>query len=413
MKVLAIIAEYNPMHNGHIYQISEAKKLISPDYCIAIMSGNFTQRGELSLLSKWEKAAIAVKCGLDLVIELPTVFACNNAEYFAKGAVEILNRLKTVTHLAFGSECGDIKTLSETSEFLITYDDNISHKIKELSKSGISYFEAQKKAVAALSNSNRFAIFSNSNDILAIEYIKKMKLTDSTIMPVAIKRCGGAFNSINTKQNAFLSATAIRNFLSQKENFNSYENIENFVPIETLKALKSGSYKEFQKRDELYFAMLGANILNENTDLAQIFSITEGLENRILRCFKESASLSSLKQKLYSKRYAKSRINRSLSHILLGITKKDISDMLNLRPYYARILAFNAAKTELLKTVKKNKADDLPLITNLNKEINQPALKNNPLLNFDIKASNIFALLTLQSFYDCSDLTHSPVKIDG
>ncbi|MGP1569945.1 MAG: nucleotidyltransferase [Eubacteriales bacterium] len=408
MKVLAIIAEYNPMHNGHIYQITQAKKLINPDYCIAIISGNFTQRGELSILSKWDKASIAVTCGIDLVIELPTLFACNNSEYFAKGSIEILNRLGVVTHLAFGSESGNLNMLSEIADLLTTRELEISAKIKKFSKSGISHFEARKSAIEHFAGREYANLMLNSNDILALEYLKHLKSTKSHIKPLAIKREGSEFNSFKITAETFISATCIRNFLSQPENFNTLKKIEGFVPKATLNALKSVSFEQLQKMDERYFTALGAIILNSNSNLVDIFSITEGLENRIYRYFLESTSLQELREKLFSKRYAKSRINRILSHILLNITKKDVAYIDEQSPYYARILAFNAQKSGLLKEVKKTKTDDLPIITNLSKDINSPVLKNNPILKFDIKASNIYALLCANSLYYSSDLVNSP-----
>lgn len=408
MNVLAIIAEYNPMHNGHIYQIEQVKKLVNPDYCIAIISGYFTQRGDLSILSKWDKASIATACGVDLVIELPTVFACNNSEYFAKGAIEILNRLGVVTHLAFGSESGNIYNLLALADSMMIHFDQISAKIKDLSKNGISHFEARRNALEQLFGSDTANLMLNSNDILAIEYLKQLRLANSDIIPIAVKRKGSAFNFAEMSQDSFLSATAIRTFLSKADALTSLDSIAPFVPIQTLNAIKLISHEQLYKIDERYFTALGAILLNSHSDLAEIFSITEGLQNRIYRHFKESLTLQELKEKLYSKRYAKSRINRTLSQILLNITKKDIKEVIDQNLYYARILAFNASSSNLIKEIKKNKAVDLPLITNLSKEINSPALKYNTLLNFDIKAGNLYALLNGQSLHTGSDFVNSP-----
>ena len=408
MKVLAIIAEYNPMHNGHIYQINEAKKAINPDFCIAIMSGNFTQRGEPALLSKWERASIAVSCGLDLILELPAAFACNNSEYFAKGSVEILNRLGVITHLVFGSESGNLDELQALSTLLVNEDSQISAKIKEFSKNGISHFEARKNALQEIVGEKYANLMLNSNDILAIEYLRQLKLTNSSITPFTIKREGSSFNSSTVSSSNFLSATAIRTLLKSENKTRSIKDIENHVPASTFSAISTLSFEYLSQIDERYFTALGAMILNNESALPSIFSVTEGIENRICRYFSQSASLSELKDFLYSKRYAKSRINRILSHILLGLTKESMALFTKSDLYYARILAFNESARFLLREIKKNKAEDLPLITNLSKEASSPALQNNPLLMFDIKAGNIYSLLCGNRLYGGSDFVNSP-----
>lgn len=407
MKVIAIIAEYNPLHNGHIYQLERAKDELNPDYSIAIMSGNFTQRGEMSILSKWERAQIAVRAGLDLVIELPAIFACNNSEYFAKGAIEILNRLGIVTHLVFGSESGDTEELLKLSGFLIENEALFFTKIKEFSKLGFSHFESRQKSVEAMLGESYAKLLLNSNNILALEYLRQLKLTQSSIIPYTIKRNESNFNEAFNSLANFASASAIRNFVKESGDLNK---LKKFMPGYSLLALELlQKNTDFAMPDKLYFSALGAKLLDNSKDFSSFFAITEGLENRIISAFRKSKTIDELCQNASCKRYAKSRINRALSHVLLGITKDIVKGSIEKQEYYTRVLAFNSKKSSLLREIKKRKAEDFPLISNLNKELSSPALVSNRMLALDMNASDFYAMLHSKSIYENSDLVKSPI----
>ena len=213
-KVLGIIAEYNPFHNGHLYHLEQAKKLTGSSYTVAIMSGNFTQRGSTAIIDKWSRAEIALNCGIDLVLELPTLYATSSAENFADGAVKILNSLKVVDYLAFGAETSDMDILSPIADVL--YKEPKAYKLllsSELKK-GISFPKARENALMLyLGNIRKYLnILNNPNNILGLEYMKALKKNNSIIEPVAITRFEAGYNDVSYSGN-IASATAIRNII--------------------------------------------------------------------------------------------------------------------------------------------------------------------------------------------------------
>ena len=230
--VLGIIAEYNPFHNGHLYHLIQSKKLSGSDYTIAIMGGNFTQRGDVSLVDKWSKAEMALLGGIDLVIELPTLYAVSSAENFADGAIKILDSLKIVDTVSFGSETKDINTLDRIADVLYNepreYKTLLSH---ELSK-GLSFPKARENALLMyLNDVRRFAnILSSPNNILGIEYLKALRKYKSHIRPICIPRVGAGHNDLTSSANKNIaSATAIRNLAIS----NKYDSLEfrSLIPI--------------------------------------------------------------------------------------------------------------------------------------------------------------------------------------
>ena len=187
MKVSAIVAEYNPFHNGHKFHIEETKRRTGCDCVVAVMSGNFVQRGEPALFNKWHRAEAAVRSGVDLVIELPAAYSCAGAEFFAKGAVRILNRLGCVDHLSFGAEETSLDTLKNIAGMLAFEGKEISDSIKKYMNEGISYAAARSKAVAGSGPAGYAEIISKPNNILAVEYLKQLILSGSSIEPLVIE----------------------------------------------------------------------------------------------------------------------------------------------------------------------------------------------------------------------------------
>ena len=195
-KVLGIIAEYNPFHNGHLYHLEQSKKMTSSNYTVAIMSGNFTQRGSTSLIDKWSKAEIAIQCGVDLVIELPVLYAISSAENFAEGAIKTLDSLKVVDYISFGAETSDIDLLDKFAEVLYTepkeYKTLLSHELKK----GLSFPKARENALMMyLNDIRKYAnVLSSPNNILGIEYLKAMKKLKSNLHPISIARYETGYN---------------------------------------------------------------------------------------------------------------------------------------------------------------------------------------------------------------------------
>ncbi len=386
-RILGIISEYNPFHNGHLYQLEKSKELVNPDYSICIMSGNFVQRGEPSLIDKWSKAEIAIKCGFDMVIELPTVYAISSAENFAQGAIKILQAFGDVT-LSFGSELGNLSILNEFAD--IFYDEPKEYLTilnHELDK-GLSYPKARENAVLFYLNDIRkySNVLSSPNNILAIEYLKAIKKFKSKILPITIKRIGTEYNSTNIN-GSFASATAIRKLI------NDNKNIKGLLPKSSFEILNSNikygklvnSIKIFEK--EIIYTLRKMSV----QEIANLQDVSEGLENLIKQAANSCNNLEDLINSIKSKRYTRSRIQRILLYSILNITKKDIQDSYKAKPYI-RILGVSQHGRSLLSQVSSNRLK-YPVVTSVKKFMdskNNKTLKN--MLEKDILATNIYTL---------------------
>ncbi len=347
--VLAIIGEYNPFHNGHLYHLVESKKVTNSDYSIAIISGNFVQRGNVSIVDKWTKAKMAILNGIDLVLELPCIYSISSAENFAFGAVKILNSLKIVDTLSFGCELNDISILKEFANILTEEPEEFKSLLNhELSK-GISFPKARENALLMyLNDIRKYAnVLSSPNNILAIEYLKALNLTKSTIEPLAIKRVGPGYNSKMIIDN-FASATSIRE-LVKKRNFYA---IDKLVPKASynllVDAIKSGHYvkgiEQFEK--EIMFTLRNMTV----AEIANLPDVNEGLENLIKTAANSCNTLSEFMNLVKSKRYAQTRIYRILLYALLGFTKEDMETSKRIEPY-VRVLGFNSKGERLLSEI--------------------------------------------------------------
>lgn len=359
MRIIGIIAEYNPIHLGHIYQLTKVKEQFPNSIIILITNSCFTERGEVSILNKWDKTKICLENNIDIVIELPFAFATQSADTFAKGALEILNKLQIDT-LVFGSESNDLSKLElivDTQLNNSTYD----KKVKEYLKEGINYPTAMSKA---LNNILGYTI-TEPNDLLGISYIKEIKKNNYPIKPFAIKRIGNYHEKeIN---NNIISASLIRTLF--KEN----KNITPFIPSNTLPYL----YKNFS--NENYFPYLKYKILSTN-DLSVYQTVEEGIENRIKKAIYKSSSWEELIQNIKTKRYTYNKINRMLIHILTSFTKEEAK---NIKIDYIRILGFNLKGKEYLNKIKKD--INLPFITSYKKNIS-------PLLDLEQRITSIYNL---------------------
>ncbi len=392
-RILGIIAEYNPFHNGHFYHMQEAKRVTNAEYCVCVVSGNFTQRGEPSIINKWSKAYMALCCGADLIIELPTIYSTSSAENFASGAIKILNSLKIVTDVAFGTECNDIATLNNIANVVYSepkeYKNILNHELKR----GLSYPSARENAIMMyLNDIKRYAnVMASSNNILAIEYLKALKAQKSRINPIAIKRNKVYYND-ETIVDGLASATAIRKFLARKE----YADVRKVVPRSTYQILgeeiKKGeiilSIKDFEK--EIIYNLRKMSI----EEIANLPDVSEGLEYSIKRAAEESNDINEIIEKIKSKRYTQTRIQRILIYSLLNINKKDMQNSKNIIPY-TRILGFNQRGRMLLSEIVRENPK-INMITSVGKYVKQDAKKANKqliqMLSTDIFATNVYTL---------------------
>ena len=335
-----IICEYNPFHNGHLYHINKIKELFPDDIIVLVMSSHFLQRGDSSLINKWDKTDIALSLGVDIIIELPFVFSSQGADIFAKGSIEILKNMN-VDKLIFGSETDDIKLLSNIADIQIdNYEFDL--KVKTYLDEGISYPTALSKAVCDLTSIK----IDKPNDLLAISYIKEIKKQKANIEPLCIKRTND-FHSLKL-DNEVVSATSIRNAL--KEN----KDIKKYVPPIVY---------EYMKKDlsftEDYFDLLKYKIISDFNILNIYHTVDEGIENRIKKYIYTSNNMDELINNIKTKRYTYNKVKRMLTHILCSYTKEEALRTQN--GEYIRILGFNTKGKEYLNKVKKTSL--LPIIT--------------------------------------------------
>ncbi len=374
MKIVGIIAEFNPMHNGHQYLIKKAKELTGADYAICLMSGNFTQAGNIALTNKFNRASTAIKNGFDAVIELPTIYATASAEFFAYGAVNILNSLNCIDYLCFGSETGNVDILINIAHKLIKNEENIWESITISLKEGISFAKAREYAISKFLTQFEVEISSSSNNILAIEYIKSLIKLNSNITPIAIKR------EENTE---YLSATKLREKLRNNEDVSKYILDKNI-----------GTNLEFN--DNMYKIIKYKLVSSSKEYLQEINGITEGIENKLIQEINNSDTFDNFIQNVKSKRYQLSKIKRILISILLDITKADFQTLNANKNQYAHIITIlPESKNELLSVLNSNSS--IPIITSINdKKIGTLGSTIASSLKLDIRATNIYSAISNQ-----------------
>lgn len=369
MKICAIICEYNPFHNGHAYQLREAKRLSGCDAVLCVMSGNFVQRGEAAIMNKYTRAKHAVLAGADAVIELPTPFATSNAELFAKGAVKLISSIPAITHLCFGAENADKAAFFSVAKLLNDEPQEVSQKIKELTANGVSYAKARAQSYEDYLPPD---LLSSPNNILGLEYTKALLLLHSKIEILPIQRVGGGYKDHVLQEN-YSSATAIRAAITSGESLS--QALPEFVKQDLPSALEN-------KLDSLEkYAILSRSL----TEIAQVCDCTEGLEN----AFKKAAlSPKSLTETLTSARYTSSRIRRIALQTLLKINEELIRESLN-APLYLRVLAADKARGDVISALSEA---EIPLIARAHDEnVLSGAAKK--CFERDIFAESVYGLL--------------------
>ena len=349
MKTSAIICEYNPFHNGHKFQIDTARSITNCDAVIALMSGNFVQRGDFALFPKEIRAKAALSGGADLILENPTFCVLRSAEGYASAAVCTLTSLGCVDSLVFGAECDDIKLLTSIANILVSEDKSFCDILScELSK-GASYPTARGIAVGKILGSDAEEILKQPNNILAVEYIKAIIKQNSSLSPVVIQRKGAGHNSSEVSEN-IASASFIRDEFTQNKSSSL-----SFVPDYAAELYSKSSFFKVSSADNAIIASLN---LKSALEIASAPDISEGLENKIKKEAALQNSLEALTDSVKSKRYAYSRIRRAILCSYLGITVEDAAQA----PQYIKILDFNETGRAVLNTAKKSCT--LPLAKN-------------------------------------------------
>ena len=408
-KVLGIVAEYNPFHNGHLYHLEQSKKVTGSNYTVCVMSGNFTQRGSTALMDKWSRAACSLKCGVDLVVELPVLYATSSAENFAEGAIKILNSLKVVDYISFGAETADISVLDKFANILHNepkeYKDILSNELNK----GLSYPKAREIALTTYMKAPKNIIHSVSspNNILGIEYLKALKKYKSKITPVAISRFESGYNDTGYTSN-IASATAIRNIVKN----NGFNILSKLLPEPTYSELitniKIGhivpDLSVFEK--QIIYNLRKMPI----SEIAELGDVSEGLEFAIKKAANSCNTLTEFLNIVKSKRYTTTRLQRILLYSLLGITKKELAVSKKVTPYL-RVLGFNERGKFLLSEITKANPK-LQVVTSVKKFADNNFNKNlKIMLDKDVFATNVYTIGFEDDSWSNLDFTNKIVTV--
>lgn len=427
MKVAGIIVEYNPLHNGHMHHFQQTKLATGADAVVAVMSGHFLQRGEPALANKWARAEMALRMGADLVIELPVAFSAQPAEWFAYGAVTALARTGIVDSLCFGSEAGNLAWLERNAERLSQESTRFRAFLKQQLKTGSSYPAAYTAAAAQYMEDGATSIDPHQkwigepgehgdlsqwmapNNTLGLHYLIALRRSGSRIRPYTIPRTKAQFGEQTANDASIASATAIRRMLDERSDLRS---IAPYVPEFTLSILQD---EIDAGRAPIHWEcfrepLLHTLVSSSKADLAHVYEMNEGLENRIVQAIASldpyhNLTVQSLLAAVKTKRYTLTKLQRTFTRILLRHFKSDFKrSTLEAGTPYLRILGFSAAGRDLLKTMKRTAS--VPIIVNVSK--NRP-----PLLELDIRSTSVYALAYRETTREqlLRDYYQAPVQV--
>lgn len=396
MKTVGIIAEYNPFHNGHAYHITKAKELTGADYCIVVMSGNFVQRGAPAIADKYLRAQAALLNGADLVLELPVFYALGSAEYFASGAVALLDKLGVVDTLCFGSECGDLSVLSEFARKLSGEDVRFQQIISRHLKRGLTYPNARNIALETCAPhlNTHLHVLTTPNNILGIEYCKALYRRDSRIQPYTVRRAGASYHDASLSS-SFCSALALREAISGSDHLTD---IRQLMPATAYELLASEYGRSFPVVSDDFSLPLHYRLLSEQSaGFTGYADIDANLSDRILKKLPSYQSFTGFCEQVKSKNKTYTHIARSLMHILLGMRQDDFiryqsEDYI----YYARMLGFRKNAEPLLCAVKSH--GSIPLLSKLADADALLPANGQQMLAKDIYAAHVYQSIVRHKF---------------
>ncbi len=370
MKVIGIICEYNPFHNGHLYHLKKVKELFPDSLIILVLNGYFLERGELSIISKEDKTKLALLNNIDIVVELPFVYGTQSADVFANASITYLEELKC-DYVIFGSESNDLETLNKITDYTINNKDQYDALVKKYLNEGVNYPTALAKAI-------QIDFQFEPNDLLGISYLKSIKLNNYKINAMTIKRTNNYLDT--TLDEKIVSASNIREKLKKKMD------IKKYVPSMTIPFIKDISL-------ENYFKTIKYKIITEK-DLSIYLDVDEGIENRLKKVIHECTSVEDLLEKTKSKRYTYNKLRRMLIHILVGFTKIDNQ---NLKYEYLKILGFNNKGKKYLNKIKKD--INVSLTPN----------RKSKTYEYELKCAAIYDLITNSNALEF-EINNKPVK---
>lgn len=404
--ITGIIAEYNPFHNGHAYQIEQARLLTGCDFLVVVMSGDYVQRGTPAVFDKYTRARMALACGADLVLELPVACSCASAEFFASGAVSLLDGLGCVDFLCFGSESGDLQSLMEPARILAKESPVFQEALRRGLSLGLSFPAARKEAFRACASNPD--ILDLPNNILGIEYLKALLQRESSIKPVTIKREGQGYHD-TLLDSGFASASGIRRFLKQEEApLSALPALKESLPDPVMEVLKDTLAHTLPVWEEDFSTLLRYELLRQSaSDLTRYADISPDLGRRLKNCADKFSSFSEFVALVKTKDVTYTRITRALFHILLNLTGEDTRNSVAMP--YARILGFRKDHSRILGLLKENSR--IPIIPKAAdyKTYLTPDLQ--PLFEKDLFAANLYETIAAakQKRAFLHDLKRSPV----
>ena len=398
MKVTGIIAEYDPFHNGHSYHIKKAREMTGADAIVVVMSGHFTQRGMPTFFSRDTRVRMAVDGGADLVIELPYIYACNSSHEFARGAAGILNGIGCVDALVFGAETDDMDALEKAARAAAGTDDRSSAYIKEEMKNGVSYPEALTRSVEKIYGAQTAAVLREPNNLLGIEYMKALHELGSGIKPFIVGRRSAAHGESlemlheRKQEQRIASGTAVRKAVYA----GGARAAEMLVPDTSFSIIsgyeRSSGFSFAEYRDKIkknMFELLKYKIItSDESELAEVYGVAEGLENRLKSCISGAENIDGLIDSVKSKRYTRARISRTLMHLLINLRTTDFETLRE--TYCARVLGFSPTGGKLLRLMSESSA--IPVFSNLSR-LDKRSPEAARVLKYDMRASDVYALL--------------------
>ena len=404
MKAVGIVAEYNPLHNGHIYHMNRARDLSGADAVVVAMSGSFVQRGMPAVFDKWMRSEHALRSGADLVVEIPVLSCLGNAGQYAGCGVRLLESLGC-THIAFGSESGKTDELRAASDFIRENSEKMREAIRSAASGGLSYPKARQRAYEMLGGPDAGLLPETPNDILAYEYISAMR----TAEPLAVLRKGAGYHE-GQSESEYQSASALREMLGKGMDISAY------VPECTAEAGTETGTMLSEGSEERLFDMVRYAVMSRSSEwIDDCQSGGEGLGNLLRSSCAGAKSLDDLIMSVKSRRYTYTRISRLCMQVLLGITREKYCpgdhETAAAEPGYIRVLGFNDRGRELLSETRKGGLASLPVITNINKEGDLPDEAGIRSLELDVFASDIYSLLTGRDIGSFSDHRRRPVMI--
>ena len=410
LKAAGITAEYNPLHNGHLYHIEETRRITGCDAVVVAMSGDYVQRGEPALMDKWVRTEHALKCGADLVVEIPVLFCLGNAGQYAGASVRILEATGKVSHISFGSESGDAQALIRIAHILIDNGPEIEAAVKSIKSKGFSYPAARALAYTAVRAAIKgtdpdtdmeirgdIRILDKANDILGIEYIKAMQSAE----PVVIHREGAGYGDPYNERIVYQSSSAIRT-----QTF-SGKDLSGYVPECTAKSLKE-CHLTGPDRDRWFDILRYAVLTADKETIEDCPSGGEGLASLMKASAGSAETWTGFIRRIKSKRYTYTRLSRLCMQLVLAISRSRYNIE---SPEYIRVLGFNEKGRELLAEMRAEETASLPVIINVNKNTEELSRKAEKLLDLDIHSADIYNLLTKGETDTCSDHRHTPVML--